>query len=75
MALRRQDPPRGQLQENGQYLDTAESKVFPTLPIREVARFLAMRDTIDETELVRAFRSWVRSHFKLEGSPPPDPRT
>jgi Uma2 family endonuclease len=55
----------GQLQENGQYLDAPESKVFPTLPMSEVARFLAMRETVGETGLVRSFRSWVRSHFKL----------
>lgn len=55
-----------QLQKDGQYLETGKSQVFPTLPVKELARFLAGRGRTDETELVRSFRRWVRSHFQLD---------
>jgi Uma2 family endonuclease len=52
-----------QLQADGQYLETGRSAAFPTLPIPEVERFLAERDRLDETELVRSFRRWVRENL------------
>jgi Uma2 family endonuclease len=55
------------LQEDGQYLETGKSQVFPTLPLEELARFLDDRARADETELVRSFRRWVRSHFQIGG--------
>jgi Uma2 family endonuclease len=53
------------LDPGGQYLEVEASKVFPKLPLQEVARFLAQRGSMDETQLVRSFRSWVRSHFQI----------
>jgi Uma2 family endonuclease len=53
------------LQQQGQYVEAEQSKVFPMLPMPELARHLAQRDQMDETQLVRSFRGWVRSHFKL----------
>jgi len=54
-----------QLGDDGEYHESEQSVVFPALPVAEVARFLAQYATSDETELVRAFRGWVRSHFEL----------
>jgi Uma2 family endonuclease len=51
--------------QGGQYVETGHSQVFATLPVAELARFLGERKRTDETELVRSFRRWVRSHFKL----------
>jgi Uma2 family endonuclease len=56
----------GHLQPGEQYVDADESTVFPMLPMPELARHLALRDRMDETQLVRTFRSWVRRHFKLD---------
>jgi Uma2 family endonuclease len=50
---------------SGQYVEVKASKVFPMLPPLEVARFLEQRGSVDETQLVRSFRSWVRSHFQI----------
>ena len=54
-----------QLGGDGGYHESERSVAFPALPVAAVARFLAEHATTDETELVRAFRSWVRGHFEL----------
>ncbi len=38
------------------------------LPLEDLSRFLELRTTLDETELVVAFRGWVRGRFgKMKG--------
>jgi Uma2 family endonuclease len=54
------------LDSDGEYRESPKSAVFPALPLPELARFLSLRSRLDETELVRSFRAWVRSHFGLE---------
>jgi Uma2 family endonuclease len=48
---------------DGQYSPCDRSPTFPFLPLGEVARFLALRDTMDETTWARSFRAWVRSEI------------
>lgn len=50
--------------EQGQYIETAQSTVLPKFPLKEVMQFLAERNTVGETELVRSLREWVRSNLK-----------
>jgi Uma2 family endonuclease len=52
-----------QLQE-GNYITAIQSQFFPNLPIAELARFLQQADSIAYLELVKSFRSWVRSVIK-----------
>jgi Uma2 family endonuclease len=44
----------------GQYEVNQRSKAFPFLPVKELVRFLNMRTTMSQTQIARAFRSWVR---------------
>jgi len=53
------------LQKGEQYVEADQSRVFPNLPLMELKRHLAQRDQMDETQLVRSFRSWVRRCFEL----------
>jgi len=54
----------GRLQPNGQYQWGDESKVFPSLPLAEVARFLQQAATTsDHRRIAREFREWVRQHL------------
>ena len=52
-----------QLQQTGEYQMSMESAVLPMLPPAELERFLNQRDVLDETELMWAFREWVRERF------------
>jgi Uma2 family endonuclease len=49
----------GLLGDDRQYHESERSLAFPFLPIAELVRFLMMRGMTD-TQLVRAFREWVR---------------
>lgn len=53
----------GRLQPGGTYLWGDSSGVFPFLPMAEVARFLALAETQDETTWIRSFRAWVRAEL------------
>jgi Uma2 family endonuclease len=44
----------------GRYREAERSFAFPFLRPSELERFLAMRNTTDETTLMRAFAEWVR---------------
>ncbi len=44
----------------GQYVQQARSGHFPQLDVAQIAAFLLMRGSMDETKLVRAFRKWVQ---------------
>lgn len=47
----------------GQYAESPQSRAFPFLPLTDVARFLALRTTTGETDLVRQFRAWVQAQI------------
>jgi Uma2 family endonuclease len=49
------------LTDAGRYEPSDVSPSFPTLPIEEFARFLRQRETLGDSQLVRAFRAWVRA--------------
>jgi Uma2 family endonuclease len=48
--------------QNGIHERVEESSAFPYLPPSEVVRFLRESDTLDETTLIRSFRTWVREN-------------
>jgi Uma2 family endonuclease len=48
---------------DGKYVEGRVSRAFPFLPIPEVERFMGMRTTLAETDLVRQFRAWVRDRI------------
>jgi Uma2 family endonuclease len=50
--------------ENGKYVECESSLAFPSLPILEIVRFLEQAETMDYLELVKAFRSWVKSQIQ-----------
>ena len=50
-------------QADGAYQPASNSAAFPFLPMRELERFLLMRNTLDETTVVRRFRDWVVAKF------------
>lgn len=47
--------------QNGSYVTSASSQFFPTLQVPKLAEFLQQSETTDYLELVKAFRTWVRS--------------
>ena len=49
------------LQPDGQYQESERSRAFPFLSMEKVAEFIRQRDTLDENEIVFAFRDWVRA--------------
>jgi Uma2 family endonuclease len=48
------------LSGDSQYVESAQSRAFPFLPVQELVRFVNMRNQLGTTALVRAFRAWVR---------------
>lgn len=48
------------LQPEGGYERGARSRIIPQVPIPELARFLAQRNSIKISHLIRGFREWVR---------------
>ncbi|WP_009629993.1 Uma2 family endonuclease [Synechocystis sp. PCC 7509] len=50
--------------QNGAYCKSQTSQFFPSIPISEIAGFLQQAKTMDYLELVKVFRSWVRSQIK-----------
>jgi Uma2 family endonuclease len=59
------------LSDQGDYIEVERSRHFPFLPIAEVEAFMNRRTEMDETQLVKLFRQWVREHiargWKLAG--------
>ena len=49
------------LTSRGTYRVSKRSKALPFLPLDEFRSFL-MRNDLSETQLIRAFRTWVREH-------------
>jgi Uma2 family endonuclease len=52
--------------ENNEYVPASASVVVPQAPLDVMVQFLAQRDQLGETGVVRAFRAWVRAN--LSGS-------
>lgn len=50
--------------QNGIYITSQTSQFFANLPILEIARFLQQAQAMDYLELVKVFRSWVRSQIE-----------
>ena len=50
--------------QNGIYATTQTSQFFASVPIPEIAGFLQQAQIMDYLELVKAFRSWVRSQIE-----------
>jgi Uma2 family endonuclease len=55
------------LNEAGQYEPSETSPSFPRLPLDEFVRFLRQRESLGDSQTVRAFRAWVRANLL----PPP----
>jgi Uma2 family endonuclease len=49
--------------QNGIYINSQTSQFFVNLPIAAIADFLQQAETMDYLELVKSFRSWVRSQL------------
>ncbi|MBW4496635.1 MAG: Uma2 family endonuclease [Oscillatoria princeps RMCB-10] len=47
-----------------EYVPSERSLAFPNVPVLEISRFLQQAGTADYLELVRAFRSWVKSQIQ-----------
>jgi Uma2 family endonuclease len=47
-----------------EYVLSERSLAFPNVPVLEISRFLQQAGTEDYLELVRAFRSWVKSQIQ-----------
>lgn len=52
------------LGEDGDYATSDTSAAFPGLRIAEISRFLALRDSLNDSDIVKSFRTWVRSELK-----------
>jgi Uma2 family endonuclease len=52
--------------QSGNYVETEHSLAFPVLPVTEVAKFLEQSQTVGETTLLKAFRTWVREQIQSE---------
>lgn len=46
--------------QNGEYVSHDKSTAIPVLTAEAVLKFLALRNTIGETSLVKQFRQWVQ---------------
>ena len=46
--------------EGEQFVERPESRVLPGFPFDEARRLIALRSTMSETDLIRAFREHVR---------------
>jgi hypothetical protein len=51
---------------DGRYTDNPRSQAFPFLPLAEVTRFLSLRTTMSESDLLRGFRDWVRTQIAAD---------
>jgi Uma2 family endonuclease len=53
------------------YTEGSTSRSFPFLPAVELARFLALRNTLSKTAIVREFRTWVLAQIASGTFPSP----
>jgi Uma2 family endonuclease len=54
------------LQADGKYIEVRNSPSFPTLPMKEVDRFLAMWFSKDETSWTLEVQAWVQKNLKKD---------
>jgi len=59
------------LDANGAYQIASHSKAFPQVKPDDLLPFLAMRRQMDENEVIRHFRMWIRQQATSSGSTPP----
>jgi len=52
------------LLQNQEYISAKQSLAFPNLPLLEITQFLQEATTKEYLQLVREFRSWVRSQIQ-----------
>jgi Uma2 family endonuclease len=45
------------------YTEMSSSRSFPLLPASDLARFLALRNTMSKTAIIREFRTWVQAQI------------
>lgn len=45
------------------YLESSTSLAFPTISASDLMPFLALRGQVDDNELIRRFRKWLRQHL------------
>ena len=50
--------------ENQRYVECDRSLAFPSVAILEIVKFLEQAETMDYLELVKAFRTWVKSQIQ-----------
>ncbi len=50
--------------ENGEYVEGKISLAFPSVAVLEIVRFLEQVETMDYLELVKSFRTWVKSQIQ-----------
>ena len=55
---------------DGEYHESALSRALPFLPVAELLRFATMRQTMDETQVIRTFRQWLREQMAANWSQP-----
>jgi len=60
-------------QPNGDYADAPRSLALPPLTPGDLMPFLARHGTVDETTLIREFRTWIRQKFSGRGTTQPAP--
>jgi len=61
------------LQSNRRYAVNDHSLAFPLLTPDDVMRFLVLRLSVDDNEVVRQFRDWVRQNKPTSGGAPQNP--
>jgi Uma2 family endonuclease len=57
------------LGSDGRYAVSSSSRAFQGLDPAELGRFLALSGQLDENEVVRQFRAWVRQRFPGGAAP------
>jgi Uma2 family endonuclease len=60
-----------ELQANGKYSPIPRSNAFPIVASSDLEAFLALMDQLDETNVIRQFRAWVRQKISGSGSAQP----
>ncbi|MFO0981453.1 MAG: Uma2 family endonuclease [Planctomycetota bacterium] len=56
------------LQPSGEYLAADASQIFPMLPLAGLEPLLRRRHEVDDTQLVREFRAWLKTVLGRKGS-------
>ncbi len=57
------------LNESGEYEEAPQSRIFRFLAAKDLTRFMAMRETKNDTELELRFEKWLRSRLAKKRKP------